>query len=127
MKTTLRNTMILICLVALVGAMQAKAVDYTATPPAYEFQSTSVYCIQGNMVVPSMLNSDGSVNNSAYMSGPHRVGTTPTPGDNNGPGTPPTPPNPGQQPLGDGLLALMLMAFAYIFGRVFLKKRALKG
>jgi hypothetical protein len=44
------------------------------------------------------------------------------------PGTPDDEENEGeQQPLGDALLPLMLLACAYLSMRVFLKKRALNG
>lgn len=129
MKTTLKNmvaTLIIALLPALTGAAQAEAVEYknnyrdvhqpvyqvqavsTAAPTA-TFQSTSAYSGQWNQDDrQSMLNEDGSMNTGAYMaSGPRRA-----------PGTPGGDLDPNaQQPLGDGLLALMLCACAYLIVR----------
>lgn len=133
MKTTLKNIvaiLIMALLPALLGAAQAGAVNYrnsyqqsaisyqssgfgiatTATAPTATFQSTSAYSDQWTEQ-SSMLNSDGSVNSGAYMtSGPNRAKM----GGPSGPGTPTDPLDPTtQQPLGDGLWALMLCACAY--------------
>ena len=123
--------------------MQAVAVDYKnqykhsvvnhqysdngieAAVPSTGFRSTSAYSGQWNQdAQQSMLNADGSMNTDAYMvSGPRRA-----PGDGPGssPGTPGGTLDPNaQQPLGDGLLVLMLMAVAYMGIR--LRKRAING
>ena len=129
MKTTLKNmvaTLIIALLPALTGAAQAGAVEYknnyrdvhqpvyqiqavsTAAPTA-TFQSTSAYSGQWNQDDrQSMLNEDGSMNTEVYMSSsPRRA-----------PGTPGGELDPNkQQPIGDGLWALMLLACAYLIVR----------
>ncbi len=148
MKTILRNTklvMILAFLPALLSAAQVQAVDYknnyrgvqrteyrvqtvSSTAPAATFQSTSAYSGQWapQESTTPMLNSDGTVNDGAYMGSPKRPGIRKDP----------TAPNPnvdeenddGNTPLGDGLLALMLLACMYALMRVILnRKRALNG
>lgn len=123
----IRNTFA-ICLVVLIGTIQAWAVEYKnsyqqsvvsnqfsavgyqgATAPSATFQSTSAYSSQWNQEDrQSMLNADGSMNTDAYMSsGPRRAPGTP--GGELDPST--------QQPLGDGLMALMLCACAYLIVR----------
>ena len=115
---------------ALMGAAQAGAVEYqstyrgvqaepvhgigtTATPPNTTFQSTSAYSGQwNNETSATLLNSDGSVNADIYG-----VGKTAS-GPRRSPGTPGGNPDEGdQQPLGEGLLALMMMAGAYALAR----------
>ena len=140
MKTILRNTklvMILAFLPALLSAAQVQAVDYkstykgvryeqpyqqveykgasTATAPMAGFQSTSAYSSQWTQSDPqSTLNSDGSVNGDAYMSENHLPGRS----VRKSPGTPGGELDPNkQQPLGDGLMALMLCACAYLIVR----------
>ena len=121
--TTMRHT-IFICLLAL-GAMQMQAVNYNGTykghsmpstyntevnSPTISFQSTSAYASQWSSDgQESLLNNDGSVNSGAYMtSGPRKA-----PGGN-GPGTPGGDLNPEeQQPIGDALLPLLLLAIGY--------------
>lgn len=98
----------------------------TASAPTVGFQSTSVYSSQFGNGEQSMLNSDGTVNNEAYGVGSsHHPGSIRRagPGDT-GPGTQVGPGTPGgtldpnaQQPLGDGLMALMLCACAYLVVR----------
>lgn len=84
------------------------------TAPAMGFQSTSAYSGQWTTDQSSMLNADGSVNTEVYMSGPNRAKMD-GPG---GPGTPGGDLDPTtQQPLGDGLLVLMLCACAYLIVR----------
>lgn len=143
MKTILRNTklvMILAFLPALLSAAQVQAVDYkstykgvryeqpyqqveykvatTATAPAVGFQSTSAYSGQwaAQESTTPMLNSDGTVNDGAYMGSPKRPGSIRRDGN---PGTPDdeTEEEGEQQPLGDGLMALMLCACAYLIVR----------
>ena len=131
MKTTLKNMLIIVLLV-LSGTMQAAAVEYknnyrgvhqpeyqkqtvsTAAPTA-TFQSTSMYSGQWNQdEQQSMLNADGSVNGEAYISENHLPGRS----VRKGPGTPGGTLDPNaQQPLGDGLMALMLCACAYLIVR----------
>ena len=131
MKTTLKYMLIIVLLV-LSGTMQAAAVEYknnyrgvhkldyqvqtvSTVAPTATFQSTSMYSGQWNQdEKQSMLNADGSVNGEAYISENH------LPGRNvrKGPGTPGGTLDPNaQQPLGDGLMALMLCACAYLIVR----------
>ena len=127
--------MMLLCLPALMCAAQAYAVNYrstykapdrgiqqmeykvatTATAPSATFQSTSAYSDQwqGGSTTP-MLNTDGSVNTDAYgvgqsNSGGHHghIRRIDNPGEN----------DELENPLGDGLWALLLMAGAYVVVR----------
>lgn len=132
-----RNTLsiLLIALLAL-GAMQASAVDYrnsyrgmqnsdyraqtiSVTAPAAMFQSTSAYASPEWAENP-MLNSDGTINEEAYMgaadapSGPRRVG-----GQSGTPGK-----EGDKQPLGDALIPLFLLAIAYGGWRFLRRKEA---
>ena len=94
----------------------------TATAPTATFQSTSAYSSQWqNTQTQSMLNSDGSVNSSEYMttsapSRPRRVDANHD-GYDDVTGLPVNPiidPNdPGNVPLGDGLFLLALLAVGY--------------
>ena len=124
-----RNTLLL-CLIVLTGTIEAWGVEYqtkykgtmynvqsstsigSTIAPAATFQSTSAYSEQWQEEEQvSMLNSDGSIANSplaAAPSGPRRVGPG-TPGGNLDPNA--------QQPLGDALLPLMLLACAYLIVR----------
>ena len=139
MKDTMRNMMkrntlsiLLIALLAL-GAMQASAVNYqtkykgtrynvqsTASfgvaAPAATFRSTSAFSSPEWAEQP-MLNSDATVNEGAYMSGPRRLGEGPSPGGTQ-PGTPGNPKDENQQPLGDALIPLALLACAYAIYKV---------
>ena len=139
MKTILRNTklvMILAFLPALLSAAQAQAVDYkstykgvryeqpyqqveykvatTATAPAVGFQSTSAYSGQFGTEEQPMLNSDGTVNDGAYMGAPKRPGSIRREGREDGEGNTGTPGQTGdKQPLGDAVWPLMLLLCAY--------------
>ena len=93
-----------------------------AATPSTGFRSTSVYSSQMAERGQSLLNDDGSVNHEAYMGGPRRIGETPTPGGGGQPGTPGDPNDENQQPLGDVLWPLMLMAMMYAAVRVFRRK-----
>ena len=119
---------------ALSGAAQAGAVEYkstyrgvqtqpvystvttvSTTTPTATFQSTSAYSSQwGNETSEALLNNDGSVNSSAYMSsGPHyakKDGILP-------PNPEPDPNDDGNVPLGEGILALLMMAGGYAVRR----------
>lgn len=124
---------------ALIGAAQAKAVQYkstyrgvrtqpvygiatTAAAPTATFQSTSAYSSQwSNETTETLLNNDGSVNSGAYMtSGPNRA-------KKDGIGTPGGGINPPDDddddntengtPLGEGILALLMMAGSYAVAR----------
>ena len=141
MKTALRNTklvMILAFLPALLSAAQAQAVDYknnyrgvqqteyrvqtvTTTAPSATFQSTSAYSgqweEQGSMT--PMLNSDGTVNNEAYMSS---SASAPGRSIRKGTGTPGIPDPNNKQPLGDGWFPLMLLLCAYTVYKVRARK-----
>ena len=131
MKTTLKNMLIIVLLV-LSGTMQAAAVEYknnyrgvhqpeyqkqtvSTVAPTATFQSTSMYSGQWNQdEQQSMLNADGSVNGEAYISENHLPGRS----VRKSPGTPGGQLDPNaQQPLGDGLIALMLCACAYLIVR----------
>lgn len=131
MKTTLKYMLIIVLLV-LSGTMQAAAVEYknnyrgvhqpdyqvqtvSTTAPTATFQSTSAYSGQWNQdEQQSMLNADGSVNGEAYISENHLPGRS----VRKTPGTPGGTLDPNaQQPLGDGLMALMLCACAYLIVR----------
>lgn len=91
-----------------------------AATPSTGFRSTSAYSGQWNQdAQQSLLNTDGSVNTEAYMGGPRRVGGSPSSGG--GTGTPGGDLN-NQQPLGDVLWPLMLMAMMYAAVRVFRRK-----
>lgn len=148
MKTALRNTklvMILAFLPALLSAAQAQAVTYkgqsdkvqsTMYPvqrsssfgetmaPAATFHSTSAYSgqweEQGSMT--PMLNSDGTVNNDAYMSS---SASAPGRSIRKGTGTPGIPDPNNKQPLGDGWLPLMLLLCAYAIYKVRARKEGL--
>ena len=132
MKTTLKNMLIIVLLV-LSGTMQAAAVEYknyyrgvhqpeyqeqtvSTAAPAATFQSTSAYSSQWTQSDPqSMLNSDGTVNGDAYMSENHLPGRS----VRKNPGTPGGTLDPNaQQPLGDALLPLMLLACAFAIYKV---------
>ena len=140
MKDIMRNMMkrntlsiLLIALLAL-GAMQASAVNYQTkykgtrynvqsttsfgvAAPAATFRSTSAFS-SPEWAEESTLNSDGTVNEGAYMSGPRRLGEGPSPGSGTQPGTPGNPEDENQQPLGDTALPLMLLACAYAIYKV---------
>ena len=143
MNDTLRKTvaiLMLLLLPVLFGTAQAGAVTYgnvqkdpvqstmynvQGTMPQVGFQSTSAYSGQWSEQATPLLNGDGSVNHEAYMSGSigprkNTTGNPGTPGDDDEK-------EEEQQPLGDALLPLMLLACAYLSMRVFLKKRALNG
>ena len=127
------------CLLVL-STTQAQAVDYkpytstscvnqrydAAVTPTIGFSSTSAYATDDwtNPTTP-MLNADGSVSAGAYMGGPHKAGPGSTAPNGNpvvGPGTPDGTLDPNtQQPLGDALLPLLLMAAAFCLIR---RKRA---
>lgn len=140
MKTTLKNTvaiLIMALLPALLGAAQAGAVDYQTkykgtmynvqsttsygvAAPVTTFQSTSAYASPewAEESATPMLNADGSVDGSAYMGGAANAPAGPRRAPVTGPGTPGGQLNPStQQPLGDGLMALMLCACAYLIVR----------
>jgi len=136
MKTTMQYIMI-ISLLVLSGTMQAGAVDYknhykgkctrnnvqgteyriqtvgAPMTPSATFQSTSAYSGKWNQdAQQSMLNSDGSVNTDAYMGntssakvGPRRIDAIGNPEEDED--------DPGNVPIGDGLLIMLLMAAAY--------------
>ena len=140
MKTIIRSTRLIIILAflpALLSAAQAQAVTYqtkyknayqgayvqtpgnasaTTASPSVGFQSTSAFSDEWNTEegTTPMLNSDGTVNESAYMSGNNLPGRS----IRKAPGTPGGTLDPNaQQPLGDALLPLMLLACAYLIVR----------
>lgn len=92
-----------------------------AATPSTGFRSTSAYSGQWNQdAQQSMLNADGTVNADAYGIGPRNA-----PGIRKaGPGTPGGDLDPThQQPLGDVLWPLMLMAMMYAAVRVLRLRR----
>ena len=127
MKTTYTH-ILLICLLAL-GALQAKALNYQNTyqpftydMPQVAFRSTSAYSTQWTEQENTMLNSDGTVNESMY-----------TTSRNNAPGGPRRIINPDDDdeddkenglPLGDALIPLMLMAVTFIAIRLYRRRKA---
>ena len=143
MKTTMKIKVMgyrlwVIGMIALLPALAA-AVEYkstyggysqptygvavTATAPSATFQSTSAFSNQwtGKEDVQSMLNADGSIANDGTASAPYSShirkggpGSGPGGGSGSSPGTPGGDLDPhAQQPLGDALLPLLLMALAY--------------
>ena len=130
----------LLIAILLAGTMQASAVEYqtkykgtmynvqsatsiSATAPVAPFQSTSAYASEKWMEESAtpMLNSDGSVDGSAYMGGRNNAPT----GPRRDPGNPfsgNNTPDEGNVPPGDAALPLMLLAIAYCGGR-FLRRR----
>jgi len=149
MKTILRNTklvMILAFLPALLSAVQAQAVDYKnsykptvansypsvvsgqAVAPSASFQSTSAYSSQwAEESTTPMLNSDGTVNDGAYMGGLRRPGRVRRDGEINNPDDPDDPnkeSDDGNSPLGDAVLPLMLLLCAYAVYKVRARKEA---
>ena len=138
-----RNTISLIlitCLLAF-GATQVWAVTYKGSyqpsamsrqysagsyqgvvAPAVGFQSTSAYAAPEWAEQP-MLNSDGTVNEGAYMGGRNNApGPRRTEGREGGEGGTGTPGGEGEdhikQPLGDALIPLALLACAYAIYKV---------
>ena len=137
-----RLVVLLAFLPALLSAAQAHAVDYknsyhstqkteyqvqtvsTAAPMA-GFQSTSAYSGQFGSEEQPMLNSDGTVNDGAYMGAPKRPGSIRREEREGGEGNTGTPGQTGdKQPLGDAVWPLMLLLCAYACVRSFKRKRA---
>ena len=134
---------LVIAIILIAGAAQVSAVTYQTkykgsmynvqrttsygAAPAATFQSTSTYASPEWAEQP-MLNSDGTVNEGAYMSGPRRVIGTPgddeEPGEGEGGGENKDGEggdhnwNGSDQPLGDALLPLALLACAYAIYKV---------
>ena len=123
---------LMVLMLALIG-VQSDAINYPvyqpsgrqvagpaftpATAPNATFQSTSAMPAgSGSSTFCSTLNADGTVNEEAYGVGSQdapkirRVGGTPGQGGI-------------QQPLGDAMLPLMLLACAYMCLRAFLKRK----
>jgi len=69
-----------------------------------------------------MLNSDGTVNDGAYMGSPKRPGIRRTDTNINNPGDPDDKEDDGNTPLGDGLWVLLLLAVGYAGARVARKR-----
>ena len=124
---------LVIAIILMAGIAQVQAVNYQTkykgtrynvqsttsfgvAAPAATFRSTSAFSSPEWAEQP-MLNSDGSVNEGAYMSGRNNAP---------GPRRDPTAPNPGVDeendegnvPLGDALLPLALLACAYAIYKV---------
>ena len=106
---------------AFSGQQSAISIQTMATAPTAGFQSTSAYSGQWkNESATPMLNADGSINNDVYMS------------SNNRPGSIRRITNPDEEneddkengtPIGEGLLALMALAFAYACVRKLRRER----
>ena len=141
MKDMRYMTIVFTCL-ALLGAMQAMAINYPQMKPAYgqpvrtgsmaapvaTFHSTSPMTgTVGAYSATPMLNENGTVNEEAYgvgranVSGPRRgMGT---PDDENTPHYGDEQNNPNGSPLGSPVLPLLLLAGAYMCLRAFLKRK----
>ena len=105
--------------------VQSTMYNVQGTMPQVGFQSTSAYSGQWNQdAQQSLLNTDGSVNTEAYMGGPRRVGGSPSSGG--GTGTPGGDLN-NQQPLGDALLPLLLLACAFVIYKVLRRRRIIES
>lgn len=135
---------LMVLMLALIG-VQANAVEYPvyqpsgrqvagpaftpATAPNSTFQSTSTMSAgSGSSTFCSTLNADGTVNEEAYGVGRRNLGPRKTESNINNPGDPDDNVDPGNDPLGDAVLPLMLLACAYMCLRPFLKrKRACNG
>lgn len=130
---------LMVLMLALIG-VQANAVEYPvyqpsgrqvagpaftpATAPHATFQSTSTMSAgSGSSTFCSTLNADGTVNEEAYGVGRRNVGPRKTESNINNPGDPDDNVDPGNDPLGDAVLPLMLLACAYMCLRPFLKKK----
>ena len=104
---------------------QPSALSIQSTAPSVGFQSTSAYSGQWNQdAQQSMLNADGTVNAEAYGVGrQHAPGLRKDPTGN--PGTPGDDDEEEgeQQPLGDVLWPLMLMAMLYVGARALRARR----
>ena len=141
MNNKLRNTVAIVMMLllpVLFGTAQAGAVTYgkvqkdqaqstmyqvQGTMPQVGFQSTSAYSGQWSEQDPRLVNEDGSVNHEAYMAG--SIG--PRRNSSGNPGTPDDEEDPGeQQPLGDALLPLTLLACAYLIIRVTRRRTTLE-
>ena len=133
----LRNTvmMMIVCLPALVSAEQMYAVNYqnhyrgvqspmyngprATTVPTGGFRSTSAYSVQLNQEnLHPLLNADGTVNEEAYGVGSQDAPKVRRLGGQSG-----TPGQDGiQQPIGDALIPLTLLAGAYLIIRAARRK-----
>ena len=123
---------LVIAIILMAGIAQVQAVNYQTkykgtmynvqsttsfgvAAPAATFRSTSAFSSPEWAEQP-MLNSDGTVNESAYMGGrnnapgPRREPGNPFSGDNT--------PDDGNVPLGDALIPLALLACAYAIYKV---------
>ena len=147
MKTISRSTRLIIILAflpALLSAAQVQAVTYqtkyknayqgayvqtpgnasaTTASPSVGFQSTSAFSDEWNTAegTTPMLNSDGTVNESAYMSSlPGRSIRKSGNGSGYNPGTPDEDEEEEgeQQPLGDVMLPMMMLLCAYAIYKV---------
>ncbi len=136
MKETKAMNSILVGLLLMV-AVEAQAVDYKSTykggrpqptyiapatgtvsqAPTATFQSTSAMPVM--MSTESMLNSDGTVNTEAYGVGQDGMAQAPGRGHIRKITNPDSEDNDDvENPLGDGLLALMFLACAYAISKV---------
>ena len=139
MKQNAMRNIALIIMFALACVAQARAVDYkgtykgsriqptigvatTATAPTVGFQSTSPYSTTFDTEQQPTLNADGTVNAEAYGVGANRPGMRKNSSVN--PGTPGDEEEEEgeQQPLGDGLWILMVLAGVYVCSRKYARK-----
>ncbi len=145
-----RNMILVFTCLALLGAMQANAVNYSQQPvkqtygqpmhvtsgtaPSATFHSTSTMIKPaGAYSATSTLNANGTVNAGAYgigstnVSGPRRVGGTASPGEGGGSSgnlndQSGNDPNENGTPIGDALIPLTLLAGAYLIIRAVRRK-----
>lgn len=136
MKTT--KIYILLISFLMVGIIQATAVEYKstyygvhpqstyvsvatkATAPSITFKSTSPYSAQWqDKQQQPMLNSDGSIANDPMANSPFHSGPRKGPGTPGGDLDPET-----QQPIGDALLPLLVMALAFVAVRRYRRRKA---
>ena len=131
---------LMVLMLALIG-VQANAVEYPvykpsgrqvagpaftpATAPNSTFQSTSTMSAgSGSSTFCSTLNADGTINEEAYGVGRRNLGPRKTEINNpDDPDDEDDKEDPGNTPLGDAVLPLLLLACAYMCLRPFLKRK----
>lgn len=136
----MKKSLAIYIIVLVLGAMQAQAVNYKntyggaggyrpvngsyqATAPSVSFQSTSAYSGQLSAEGISLVNADGSVNTESYGVGRSNISARPRRVDANNDGyddvtglpvNPIVDPNdPGNVPIGDALIPLLILAAGY--------------
>lgn len=110
----------------VVVSNQQSVISIQTTAPSVSFQSTSAFSNQWSQdAQQSMLNADGTVNAEAYGVGSYRPGIRKGgSGSGYNPGTPDDDDEEEgeQQPLGDAVIPLLLLALAYMGTRVYRRK-----